>query len=258
MRTLPFRVAAFGLLALIATSTAPARADFNVAPGWDLFQTDPYGSTIPGLGNVMGVPLGTFDFDNGFGRGVGVQNTGSTDAIIQRLQAVQIVGTEVLASTPIAMVALQLETVAPINFNGLGVDNYFVTLQSTHGGPASTGTDTLFFDPSGLGGAFNSSIELFYDVRKGSVTGAIVASSDIVLNSNGAIWGDLPPPGATTITNVNQFLSGVAGDPTQDFFVGGSEGRSVPEPSSLALLGLGAAATLGLARRRSRRDRIHA
>jgi hypothetical protein len=50
---------------------------------------------------------------------------------------------------------------------------------------------------------------------------------------------------------VNQFLSGVGGDPTQDFFVGGTEGRVVPEPSSLALLGLGAATALGLARRRA-------
>jgi hypothetical protein len=114
---------AVGLLVSVQTLDA---GDATVAPGWDLFATDPTGTSFPGLGNLHGVPLGTFDFDNFFGRGIGVQNVGNTDTIIERLLA----ATSVSGPIPITLVALQLETVAPVNFAGNGLDNYFITLQS--------------------------------------------------------------------------------------------------------------------------------
>jgi hypothetical protein len=255
-RTSHVRLAAFGLLALVAGSAAPARADFNVAQGWDLFATDAGSTSFPGLGNLMGVPLGTFDFGNEFGRGLGVQNTGTADSIVQRLQAAQVAGAGQSATINVQIVALQLETTAPVNFNGNGLDNYFVTLQSIHGGPASTGTDTITFDSSGLGGTYSSSLTIIFDIRKGSLNGPIVDSESTTLTTDSTPWGNLPPTGAITIENVNRVLSGVSGDPTQDFFLNGSEG-AVPEPSSLALFGLGAAATLGLSRHRSRRVLAH-
>src|SRR5215469_10819632 len=124
-----------GLVVVVATLMGPgvcrAATTFQVAQGWDLFQTDPTGTTFPGLGNLMGVPLGTFDFDNTFGRNIGVQNVGNTDTIIERDSiALGAAPGPSPATIPIAMDALHLETVVPVNFNGNGLDTYFVTLQS--------------------------------------------------------------------------------------------------------------------------------
>ena len=95
----------------------------------------------------------------------------------------------------------------------------------------------------------------YFLYARGRYNGPIVDSESTTLTMDSTPWGNLPPSGAITIENVNRVLSGVNGDPTQDFFLNGSEG-AVPEPSSLALFGLGAAATLGLARR-SRRIPAH-
>jgi hypothetical protein len=246
-----------GFIALMAPSVGKA-STFDVAAGWDLFKTDPAGTSFPGLGPLMGVPEGTFDFNNTFGRGIGVQNVGDTDTIIQRtapaIASPQAAGGT--ATVGLLMQALQLETVVPVNFAGNGVDNYFVTLQSARatGGPASTGTITITWDATGLGGTFSSAIDVFFDIRKTSLTGAIVLSSDLVLSSSTVPWTDLPPAGALQIVNVNEFLSGTAGDRTQDFWPVGAFQEShpngsvhevrpsdpnVPEPASVVLLGIG-------------------
>ncbi len=258
------RAVFFGWAALAATlmSPAPSRADFDVAPGWDLFTTDAAGTTFPGLGNLMGVPLGTFDFDNTFGRGIGVQNTGTADTIIERTDAATGSGVGSTGTSGLIMNALQLETVAPVNFMGLGLDNYFVTLQSAHGGPASTGSIAITF-LTGTSGTFSSNIDVFFDIHKGSLNGAIVASSDLVLSSANVPWGITPPPGAITIDGVNQFLSGTTGDRSQDFWTGqftemhptGAQHEvtpadMVPEPASLALVGIGALGLGAWTRRR--------
>jgi PEP-CTERM motif len=250
-------IASCGVFSLAAILLTPAegRAAFDVAAGYDLFATQT-GTQFTGLGPLMGVPLGSFNF----GGSVGVQNVGSTDTIIQRTQAATGT-TSTPGMSPLVMQALQLETTAPTNFGGLGVDNYFVTLQSTHGGPASTGTISIAFGAGGLSGTFSSSIDVFFDIHKGSLNGAIVFSSDLVLSSSGTPWNTLPPPGAVTINGVNQFLSGTVGDRSQDFWPGdgtangngstfsetepnGSQhfvsAAMVPEPASVLMLGMGA------------------
>jgi hypothetical protein len=253
------------LLGLALPAQSRAGTTFDVAAGWDLFQTVPAGTSFPGLGNLMGVPLNTFDFDNLLGRGLGVQNTGSTDTIIERTAAA-IPGTPVggsSATVGLLMNALQLETVAPVD-PGTGLDNYFVTLQSTRGGPASTGTITITWDGTGLSGTFTSSLDVFFDIRKGSLGGAIVMSSDMVLSNAGATWSDIAPPGAELIRNANLWLSGTGGDPTQDFWPSTiTEAHpngtthmvnfSVPEPASLVMFGLGAVVLGAFGRRRFRR-----
>jgi hypothetical protein len=244
--------------ALFTPGVSRAGTVYDVAQGWDLFQTDPAGTTFPGLGNLMGVPLGSFDFDNTFGRGIGVKPTGTTDTIISRLDVVAPVSHVAGASgtTRLLMNALQLETVVPVNFGGLGLDNYFVTLQSARptGGPPSAGSMTITFDGTGLAGTFTSSIDVFFDILKGSINGPIVFSSDLVLSSSGTAWNDLAPPGAEKIPNVNLFLSGVPGDPTQDFWPvtpfqethpNGAQhsvttSGDTPEPASVVLLFIGA------------------
>jgi len=251
-RTLATVLAAFFCLVV---SCAAYASTFKVAPGYDLFQTDP-STFFAGLGNLMGVPIGSYNF----GGGIGVQNTGLTDTIIQRT-------TPATSGSPTAqliMHSLQLETVAPVSFLGGPVGNYFVTLQpaSATGGPLSTGTLTLSWDGTGLAGTFSSTLDVFFDIHFGALNGPVVYSSNLVLSQSGASWSDLPPAGAVLINGANQFLSGTPGDPTQDFWPGmiaetqpGGDEHVVtpgtPEPSTAVLLGLGVAA-IAVKRRRSK------
>jgi hypothetical protein len=250
------------VVALWAVAEARGQTTFHVAAGFDLLETTT-GSTftfpVAGPTPLVGVPLGTFDFDNLLGRGIGVQNTGSADTIIERTTAAiptppPAAGSS--ATIPITMLALQMETAVPINI-GAGLHNYFITLQSTHGGTPTVGTMTITWDATGLGGTFTSFFDVFFDIRQDSLAGPIVSSSDLTLTNTGAGWTDLPPPGAEQIRNVNRFLSGTNGDPTQDFWpippfteshpgVGVHQVRDavVPEPASVALLGLGSCVAL--------------
>ena len=172
----------------------------RVRAGYDLLQTDSSNTTFPGLGNLMGVPVGSYNF----GGSVGTVDTGQTDTIVQRLADAVTSSLPGTAPTIADQIdALDLETVAPVNFSGLGVDNYFLTLQSTHGGPLSTGTmDISFTDANG--GMFNSSFDVFYDIRKGSLSGPIVGSSDSVISGSGMAWNRTAPPGAILIDSDQQ------------------------------------------------------
>jgi PEP-CTERM motif len=261
MITRSFRNAAIcGLMGIfgLVMASAESRAAFQVAQGWDLFETDPTGTTFPGLGNLMGVPLGSFNFGTApDGTVVGNQLTGPTDTIIKRLQTATAPTMTAGASATIniQMLALQLQTVSPVNFMGLGLNNYFITLDPN---AASTGTMTITWNASGLGGTLSSSINVDFDIRIGSLNGTVVnpGGTTLTLTSSGTAWSDLPPAGALQIRDVNRFLSGVANDPTQDFWVNPGpivemhpngathsaiEAGStiVPEPSSIVMLSLG-------------------
>ena len=252
---------------IFASSPHASGANLVVDAGYDLLTTLP-GTNFAGF-DFMGVPLNTFDF----GGSIGTKNVSSTDTIIQRLSnaSAPAGGSDTINQQ---LVALQLQSTGQIDFGGAGLDNYFITLQSTHGGTASTGTSTINFDPAATAinqfGTFSSSIDVYFDVHKGSLTGTIVYSNDLVLTSTGNHWTYLAPTNALKIDDVNNKLNG--SNVFNDFWpaaVGGGgvpiidevhfsgahhfvTPTTVPEPASFALIGFGGVcmAAFGLIRRR--------
>src|SRR5205823_1556047 len=127
----------------------------TVSAGYDLFASIE-GTSFPGLGPLMGVPLGTFDF------GSGPVPVGNTDTIVHRLSDVTVAAVGDMGTTRLEMVALQLESVAAVDFAGNGLDHYFVTLQSARGGPATIGSMDITFG-SLTGGIFTSFLDVAFD-----------------------------------------------------------------------------------------------
>jgi hypothetical protein len=236
-------------LVVATLSIGVAAASNLVNPGYDLFQTLP-GTTFGGA-PFTGVPIGNFNF----GGSIGTKNTGITDTIVQRKDPAT-------ASSPAIsteMLMLQLMSTVPTNF-GLGVDFYFITLQSARGGPASTGRMTIGFGPEAPPGSphgtFDSFFDVFFDVRKGALNGPIALSDTLRLTSQGVPWNHFPPAGALQITGVNAFLNGT--DRLTDFWPIGPFHEDhptgaihnvtetpLPEPGSLALIAIGALVCLG-------------
>ena len=206
LRKLALRVA---MLFLAASTVSQASTTSEVVLGSD-YLTSPFGASLfPGLGVLNGVPLGAA--------------TGNTDAIVQRQGDAIFPGVPGPGNTApaihIALTALQLETAAPVDFGGNGLDNYFFTLQSARGGPDSLGSMSITLTSLDDGtaanpeGTFSSFIDVFFDIRKGSLNGAIVVSSDLVLVNPGTLWDATNPPGAVIIT-------GLVGDQNADSHTG--------------------------------------
>lgn len=232
-----------GLLAIIFTLAFPSasKADPLVLAGFDLFTTQP-GTQVnlaaAGLGiqPFIGVPLGTFDF------GTGPVVVFTTDTVVQRLTN----ATPASPIVPIEIVALQLMSVNQFNL-GTGTDFLFVTLQSARGGPASTGTLTITFGPEGIPhGTFDSTLNVAFDIRFGSLTGPIVFSDTLLLESHDVPWSH-------SIPNLTLLIPGVNFFPDADFFpVGVFEetkpdisrhvvAATTPEPTTISLLAIGMA-----------------
>ena len=139
-------------------------------------------------------------------------------------------------------------TNAPTNVfdPSLPAANYYITLQP---GATNTGVMNITFNSNGTGGTFTSSLNLSIEIHYGSLTGAVVSSSELTLTSSSDTWGQSPPSGGMLINGVNNLLDGTGHN--QDFFVGSpliasqqGQGQlvfseaSVPEPSTWIMLGM--------------------
>ena len=189
-------------LTALASLTPGHATTTTIDAGWDLFESSS-GTMFDGVA-FQGVPLNTFNF----GGAIGTKNVGGTDTILQRTTGNVTFDLATGASISTAVLALQLRSV-----NLVSGQYEYLTLDGTH-----TSTGTLTINPGGTasGGTFNSTLDIFFDLRQGSLTGTLQESGELQLSANGTLWSRTPPAGAVTIPGVNQNLNGT--DNAADFW----------------------------------------
>lgn len=172
---------AFLLATFVAAVAPPAAASTCALPdGYDLMLTEPLLThfdlgqgklDLPGYSGPLdmhfrGVPIKSYTFP------AGTFDVQDTDTIIHRGPAD--------SASPVSSIKMER-----LFLQSVEVPSLFVTLQSDRGlnegdpapGPASTGSLLFTFDASCASGTLDSTLNVLFDVRWGSIAGAIVGSS---------------------------------------------------------------------------------
>jgi len=205
------------------------------------------------LVTMTGAALGVVSVD---GRAVDV---GAASAILQRRGEAVNPGRGPYQDTiPIELVALQLQSVEPMDLEplgGRGTDHLFLTLQGDRGlhlldpitGPDSTGEMTIDFAMR----TYDSSLDVFFDVRAGSPDGPILFTGNDTLVATQVPWAVDLPEGWFAIPGIDDaFFAGVIGgslvgfDQDGEFLQLRMTTVLLPEPATLSLLALGGLALL--------------
>jgi len=186
-------ITASGGTAPLTYTATPALtgAPLDVLLGSDYLQTQAgtdfnFGGSI-GVVNFSGLPIGP----------------GLTDTIVQRQQDAFVAPGGTAAPIPIQLVALSLESTAPVNVGGSFFDVFVTLAPST----ASTGTMTISANAAATGGTFNSTLDVFFDATFVPVTSGttfVVPGNDIFSNT-GSSW-------SSTITAGTVVVAGPVGD----------------------------------------------
>lgn len=238
----------------VTLAQSPPPELHTVSAGYDLFSTDLSGTDLLGIpfeGDGSVSP--TFDFIPPPVSANARRAIGDTDTVVHRLENASV--SEIPGTADpitIELVLLRLVSTTEFDLDGDGAldDKVFVTLQKDRNpagetrldfdvpppadpdlppppgpieeqvlpGPRSFGEMTIHF-ASAQGGTFDSRLEIFADLRRGSPSGDIVCGetlglppcSDLdeglILESSGADWGRQAPPNSITIRGVNFSLA---------------------------------------------------
>ena len=246
----------FLLLALTALGCLNQASADTVALGSDYLHTEPgtFFDFGPGIGVVplMGKPIGPAD----------------TDTIVHRLADAAVTPGGPGATIPIELVALSLESVAPVNIGGSFFD-VFVTLDPSHLGD-DTGMMTIQENPAGTGGTFTSFFDVFFEVDFTPVGGGPVVKvfNSLTLSNSDAPWVATVDPRFVQVMGPcgDQEANVHTGCEHLDFFIDGTvrevhpetgahvvREAEVPEPATFTLLATGVAGLWGLGRKRRQR-----
>lgn len=224
------RVVAAALAAAVLLTVGPpafagiAVVDGRVNAGFDLYQLDfvltPSATSDDpprGLGfdpdfeptgffedfEVVGVPLGAFDF------GQGPEDVGLASAIVRRLQDGVSIGLEP-TFVSVELVALSLRTVSPIDIGDGVFEDLYVSLDPS--APSIGSYEFRFFGQTGetLIGDMSATFNVNYQLRVGSPEGTLFDSGSVALQSS---FGLVPfshfPEGLSPFNAPDKLVSGV-------------------------------------------------
>lgn len=215
----------------------------NVLAGSDFL------ATTSGTFFDFGGPIGRVDLE---GRPIG---PGNTDTVVQRQADAMLPSVGSSDTIPIELVALSLQSVAPVNIGGSFFDVFVTLTPMTH----STGMATITHEFADNGtpapeGTFTSFFDVFFDASFNPVSGPgafVVPGSLQLQTAKPASWSHEPEPGFIVPPGSSNFF--IVGG-VMEVHPGGqgmhNAMSATPEPGTMLLLGSGLAVLAGFRRKK--------
>jgi PEP-CTERM motif len=140
------------------------------------------------------------------------------------------------------------------NPNASGTGYVYVTFTT----PSSTTATETITRTTETGGTFSADYTASLTLHAGSLDGAVLATMQGQFTTTDGTWTSVAPPGALAIPGVNDgfYVTGATNISTNDpnsFFVQVAA-SAVPEPSTLALSGVGFLVLMGVAAYRAHKS----
>ncbi len=254
-RSLPsFLTLAFVLLIGSLLDRQSSAAPININGGYQVDSSSSVGLHslygTPAVYNATPMALGLYDF----GTGSGPVNVGNASSVFSRLASVSLAAIGSSATVQVLQLAFTNVTDQAVSYSSFSptATGSGRVVASVSQGFVPLGTETIT-RTSDTGGTFTLSYRDEIDFR--TMDGTLLSTTPVLtITSINGTWQTTPPPGSLLIPGVNDnnfFITNI----TLMNSLGNSRSEAaaaataVPEPSSLALCGVGLAG-LGIARAR--------
>jgi len=235
----------------IAPGDTCRAASLIIPSGYDLTT---FSSVSLGGLPAIGVSLQSFDF----GPPIGTQGVGNTSYIDQRLSGGTLAAIGDSFQTSVAGLALAVRTADQVDFSlfnpsASGMGYVYVAFTT----PSATTAIETITRTTDTGGTFTADYTASLTFHADSLNGPVLGTMSGQFTTTNGTWTSVAPPGALAIAGVNDgfYVTGATniatGDPTS-FFVQVAA-SPIPEPSSLALAGVGFLALMGVSAYRAHR-----